>query len=61
MVNPISTMVLVPFISIPQVFGVLFWDNFAATVWSTLGMGLLFVSTYLVGISIAKNGRSASR
>ena len=60
-VNPISTIVLVPFISIPQVFGVLFWDNFAATVWSTLGMGLLFVSTYLVGISIAKNGRSASR
>ena len=34
--------------------GVLFWDDFQASFVSTLGMGFLFIITYLVGISIAK-------
>lgn len=59
-VNPVSTVLLVPLISAPQVMGVLFWDDFVATVWSTLGAGLLFVTTYLLGISIAKRPRSPS-
>ena len=59
-VNPVSTVLLVPLISAPQVVGVLFWDDFVATVWSTLGAGLLFVTTYLLGISIAKRPRSPS-
>ena len=59
-VNPVSTIVLLPMISAPQVLGILFWDNFEVTAWSSLGMGLLFIATYLVGITIAKRGRGIS-
>ena len=58
--NPVATLILIPFISVPQVLGVLFWDNFKASVVSTVGMGLLFLMTYLVGISVAKRGRVSS-
>ena len=60
-VNPISTLVLIPLISAPQVLGVLFWDNFIATVWSVVGASSLFVITYLLGITFAKRSRSSSR
>ena len=60
-VNPVSTIVLMPLISAPQVLGVLFWNNFLTTVWSTFGVGLLFVVTYLLGVSIAKTGRVIDR
>jgi len=56
--NPVATLTLIPLISAPQVMGVLFWDNFKASVVSTAGMGLLFVLTYLVGIAAAKRGRA---
>ena len=56
-VNPISTLLLIPLISAPQILGVLFWDDFAATVWSTVGAGLAFVITYLLGLNIAKKSR----
>ena len=59
-VNPVSTVILIPLISVPQILGVLFWDNFIVTVYSALGVGLLFVATYLLGISIAKSGRGTS-
>lgn len=52
--NPIATMMLIPLISAPQFLGVLFWDNFKMTVWFTLGFGILFIGTYLVGIKVAK-------
>ena len=52
--NPVSTIVLLPMISAPQVLGILFWDNFEVTAWSSLGMGLLFIATYLAGITVAK-------
>ena len=47
-------------ISIPQLLGVLYWDNFQATVWCTLGVGFLFIFTYLIGISMAKSARIAN-
>ena len=56
--NPVATLILTPLISAPQVLGVLFWDDFGASVLSTLGVGVLFVATYLIGISFAKNGRN---
>ena len=56
--NPVATLILIPLISAPQVLGVLFWDDFEASVLSTLGVGVLFVATYLVGIGFAKNGRN---
>ena len=55
--NPVSTLILIPLISAPQVLGVLFWEDFEASVISTAGMGFLFAMTYLVGIAVAKRGR----
>ena len=55
--NPVATLILIPMISAPQALGVLFWDDFRASVVSAIGMGLLFLITYLFGISIAKRGR----
>ena len=57
--NPVSTLLLVPLISAPQILGVIFWNNFAATLWSTFLVGLLFVATYLIAIKKAKGGRGA--
>ena len=59
-VNPLSTVLLTPFITAPQVLGVMYWDNFAATVWCTSGMALLFVTTYLTGIKVAKKFRNVN-
>ena len=58
--NPVATLILIPLISTPQVLGVLFWDDFMASVVSAIGMGLLFLITYLVGIAVAKRGRTTS-
>ena len=56
---PISgNSILIPLISTPQILGVLLWDDLKASVVSTVGMGLLFVMTYLLGIRIAKTGRN---
>ena len=57
MANPSATVILAPLISMPQVFGVLLWNDFSATLWSTLGMAFLFVSTYVMGINLAKKAR----
>ena len=58
--NPVATLILIPLISTPQILGVLFWDDIKASVLSTVGMGSLFLITYLVGITIAKRGRISS-
>jgi UDP-N-acetylmuramyl pentapeptide phosphotransferase/UDP-N-acetylglucosamine-1-phosphate transferase len=58
--NPVATFILVPLILVPQVLGVLFWDDFMASVLATLGVGFLFVSTYLIGIGLAKRGRNTN-
>ena len=55
--NPVATLLLIPLISTPQILGVLLWNKFEATVWITMGMLILFVATYLVGITVAKRGR----
>ena len=59
--NPIATLVLMPLISVPQVLGVLFWRDFSASVINIIFMCLLFVGTYLVGISFAKKSRATNR
>ena len=56
-VNPLSTLLLTPLISTPQILGILFWNNFKLTVWSTVGVGGLFIFTYFFGIFIAKKSR----
>ena len=55
--NPVATLVLIPLITTPQILGILFWDNFGASVLCTICVGLLFVVTYLMGITIAKTSR----
>ena len=55
--NPLATLILIPLISAPQVLGVLFWDDFKASVVGAASMGLLFLITYLVGIAAAKRAR----
>ena len=57
-VNPLSTLILIPMISMPQILGVVFWNNFTATVWCFCGVSLLFIITYLFGIKIAKKSRA---
>ena len=56
--NPLATLILMPLISAPQFLGVLFWDDFEMSVWSSLGVVVVFVTTYLIGISMAKTGRA---
>ncbi len=58
--NPVATVILMPLISAPQILGVLFWNNFIATVFCTMGVGALFVATYLIGINIAKSSRATN-
>ena len=59
--NPTATFILMPFVSAPQILGVLFWNNFLATVFCTICVSFLFVATYLIGINIAKNSRLTAR
>ena len=56
-VNPVSTLVLIPLISTPQVLGVMFWDDLALTVWCSVGMSILFFITYLFMVKMAKRSR----
>ena len=55
--NPVSTMLLIPMISAPQFLGVLFWDNFLATVWSAL---LRLLWQLVFGINFAKRPRGSN-
>ena len=55
--NPLATVALIPFISIPQIFGVFFWNDFNATVWITIFVSVLFILAYLFGINLTKKSR----
>lgn len=58
--NPIATLFLIPLISVPQILGVLFWDDFGMTVCITVGMVMLFIASYLFGINLARRSRKVS-
>ena len=55
--NPIATIILVPFISFPQVLGVMFWNDFTMSVGLVIIMTILFFSSYVLGISAVKKFR----
>ena len=57
-VNPISTIVLAPLISFPQLLGVLYWDNLKVTILFTVVMALIFIFTYFLGVRVARKLRS---
>ncbi len=52
--NPLSTIILAPLISVPQILGVLFWNDLNSTIIITILMTLIFVMTYIFGINRAK-------
>ncbi len=56
-VNPISTAVLAPLISVPQFLGVIYWNNLKTTVLLTCLMTLIFMGTYFLGVRAAKTLR----
>ena len=58
--NPIATLILAPFISVPQILGVLFWDDFEATVFSTFSVGLLFIALSLLLVALSLCGFGCS-
>ena len=55
--NPLTTIVLLPFIAIPQMLGVIFWNNFAVSLSLAVMMIILFFVTYFLGVSVAKRMR----
>ena len=52
--NPITTIFLLPFIAVPQIMGVMFWDNFAVSMLLAVVMMILFFGTYFLGLRFAK-------
>ena len=55
--NPLATIFLLPFIAIPQILGVIFWNNFAVSTSLAVMMIILFFLTYFVGIKLARRIR----
>ena len=55
--NPITTIFLLPFIAIPQIMGVIFWNNFEVSMLLVAIMIILFFFTYFLGVSYAKRWR----
>jgi len=45
--NPLTTLVLAPFVATPPVFGVLFWDQSGKAFAAVLAFGLIFWASYL--------------
>ena len=56
-VNPISTVVLVPLISVPQLLGVIYWNNLKATILWSCFILVFFMGTYFMGVRAAKTLR----
>ncbi len=51
--NPLATLVMLPFISLPVFFGVLLWNQPLFAFIAAVSFGVLFVGTYMLGIRIA--------
>ena len=54
LVNPISTVVLMPLISAPQLLGVIYWNNLKATILYSCLMAFIFLATYFFGVSASR-------
>ena len=52
--NPVATVILFPFIVVPQILGAVFWNNFAIALLLVIIFSILFFATYLLGIYIAQ-------
>ena len=52
--NPLATVLIMPLIVTPQILGIIFAKNGPMATISLVAMGIIFIATYLAGISIAK-------
>lgn len=59
--NPLATLLLIPFAATPIVFGVLLWDHPVKALAAILLFTTLFVSTYVFGKSFFRHLRYSSR
>lgn len=60
MLNPMATLVMLPFIAVPVMAGVLFWHSGAGALAGLLFFALLFVSTYAFSMDYFKSRRFAA-
>lgn len=51
--NPLATLVMLPFISAPVIFGVMLWDKPVWAFFAVISLGGLFVGSYLLGIRLS--------
>ena len=54
--NPIATLILMPFIAVPQVFGVMLITNHLNAILAVFIFSLLFAASYLLGMKLARSG-----
>jgi len=54
--NPIATLVLMPLIAAPQIVGVIFITDHSYAVFAVLIFSVLFFSSYVFGMELAKRG-----
>ena len=54
--NPIATLILMPFIAVPQVFGVMLITNHLNAILAVFIFSLLFAASYLLGMKLARAG-----
>lgn len=59
--NPLSTVLLAPFVTAPAMIGVMFWDSNRASFFSVVCFGILFFGTYvLVIVGLKERNRNPS-
>ena len=51
--NPLATFVLAPFVTAPQILGILFARNSAMSYWSVFLVTILFIFTYTLMVKSA--------
>ena len=54
--NPIATLILMPLIAVPQVFGVMLITNHLSAILSVCIFAFLFAASYLLGMKLARAG-----
>lgn len=59
--NPLATLVLMPLVTAPVVFGVMLWDKPLLAFASVISFSGLFFGTYMMGVRLARTGRPMQR
>lgn len=55
--NPVVTIILIPLVSVPQIIGIIFWQEINATICFTVAMSVLFIFNYGLALNLAKRFR----